>query len=193
MSSKDEIAERYLKRAIAEINELGSDIAQKAGTEAPHVLGSGHPQSDIFMIKYRPQPAELQEGVAFFGRSGQAILKSLQRLRVDPTSIYGTNIIKLTEIETEEARSWIEREIHIVQPKILVIMGEEARQFINKLDFPLAISVEEEKGLVQDWTPATQSLVTPDVDESLDEEDTKREFWEAFRALGPWWTEQPPY
>jgi len=44
----------------------------------------------MMMLKYDPKPAELQEGVAFFGRSGQAILKSLQRLRVDPMAIYGT-------------------------------------------------------------------------------------------------------
>ena len=35
--------------------------------------------------------------------------------------------------------------------------------------------------------------MTPDVDASLDEQKTKRAFWEAFKALGPWWSELPPY
>lgn len=193
MSSADEIAERYLKRAIAEVNELGSEIAQHAGPESPHVLGSGHPQGDIFMLKYLPQPAELQEGVAFFGRSGQAVLKSLQRLRVDPTAIYGTVVAKHGELEVETARGWIEREIHIVEPKLLVVMGDEAREFVNELEFPLASPIDTEIGELHEWTPTTQSLVTPDVDTSLDEQDAKRAFWEAFKALGPWWAEQPPY
>ena len=193
MSSADEIAERYLKRAIAEINDLGSEIAQHAGPETLHVLGSGHPQGDIFMLKYLPQPAELQEGVAFFGRSGQAVLKSLQRLRVDPTSIYGTNVVKLAELPVGDAQSWIEREIHTVQPKILVVMGNEAREFVNELAFPLSSPIPDEMGVLQEWTPTIQSLYTPDVDASLDEQDTKRAFWEAFKALGPWWAEQPPY
>ena len=37
--------------------------------------------------------AEIQEGVAFFGRAGQALVKSLQRL-IDPLAVYGTNCFK---------------------------------------------------------------------------------------------------
>ncbi len=33
----------------------------------------------------------------------------------------------------------------------------------------------------------------PDIDRSLDEEDAKREFWAAFRALGEWYADFPPY
>jgi uracil-DNA glycosylase family 4 len=193
LSSTDDIAERYLKRAISEMNDLGSEIAKKAGPEVAHVLGSGHPLADIFMLKYTPQPAELQEGVAFFGRSGKAILKSLQRLRVDPTAIYGTNVTKLAEAELADAQAWIEREIHIVQPKVIVVMGDEARAFTNELEFPLASPIDADMGVLRQWTPTSQSLVSPDIDESLDEQETKRAFWEAFKALGPWWAEQPPY
>jgi hypothetical protein len=31
------------------------------------------------------------------------------------------------------------------------------------------------------------------IDGALDEEDAKRAFWTAFRALGAWWAEFPPY
>ena len=58
------------------------------------VLGSGHPLADVFLLKYGPQPSEVQEGVAFYGRAGQAMLKSLQRLHVDPMAVYGTNCVK---------------------------------------------------------------------------------------------------
>jgi hypothetical protein len=33
----------------------------------------------------------------------------------------------------------------------------------------------------------------PDIDRALDEESAKREFWRAFRALGEWYADTPPY
>ena len=93
----DEIYEKYLQKAISEINELGDEIARAAGGAAVPVLGSGHPLADVFLLKHRPQASEAQEGVAFYGRAGQAILKSLQRLRVDPMAVYGTNCVKFAE------------------------------------------------------------------------------------------------
>ena len=135
--STDEIYEKYLKKAIAEINELGHEIAAAGKGERVPVLGSGHPRADVFLLKHRPQPAEVQEGVAFFGRSGQALLKSLQRLNIDPLSIYGTNCLKFADEDDEEARPFLIRELHIVQPKLVVVMGEDALGFLNALDFPL--------------------------------------------------------
>ena len=57
----DDISERYLKKAIAEINDLGREIAQAAGPERAPVLGSGHPLADICLLKYGPQDAEQHE------------------------------------------------------------------------------------------------------------------------------------
>jgi len=191
--STDEIYEKYLKKAIAEINELGDEIARAGNGERVPVLGSGHPRADVFLLKYRPQPAEVQEGVAFYGRTGQAILKSLQRLNVDPLSIYGTNCLKFADEDEREARPFLERELHVVQPKLVVVMGEEALAFLNGLEFPLAADVDADLGALQDWTPTVQALFVPDIDASLDEQPAKTRFWNAFKALGPWWAELPPY
>jgi uracil-DNA glycosylase len=190
----DEIYEKYLQRAISEINELGDDLARAGeGTRTP-VLPSGHPLADVFLLKYGPQPPEVQEGVAFYGRTGQAILKSLQRLRVDPTAIYGTNCLKFAVgNDDEEARGWLTRELHVVQPKLLVIMGEDALGFVNGLGFPLAAEVEAREGELQRFTATIEALYAPDIDASLDEQDAKTRFWNAFKAVGPWWAELPPY
>ena len=189
----DEIYERYLKKAISEINELGDEIARAAGASAP-VLGSGHPLGDVFMLKYGPQAPEIQEGVAFFGRTGQAILKSLQRLHVDPMAIYGTNCLKYADAgPDEQAREWLTRELHIVQPKLVVVMGEDALEFLNTIEFPLSAPVEATMGELQRFTPTVDALVCPDIDASLDEQPSKTRFWNAFKPLGSWWAEQPPY
>src|ERR671926_1420332 len=128
----DEIYEKYRDKAIVEINALGEEIARAARGRVP-VLGSGHPLGDVFLLKYRPQPSEVQEGVAFFGRAGQAILKSLQRLHVDPMAVYGTNCLKFAEGDEEESRPFLNRELHIVGPKLLVAMGERAAAFLDAL------------------------------------------------------------
>ena len=189
----DEIFEKYLQKAIAETNELGDEIAHAAGEGQVPVLGSGHPLADVFLLKHEPKQAEVQEGVAFYGRAGQALLKSLQRLRVDPLAVYGTNCLKFAGGDEEASRPWLTRELHIVQPKLVVVMGEPALAFLNAIEFPLADPLEPKLGELQRFTPTIGALCVPDIDESLDEAAAKTRFWNAFKALGPWWAELPPY
>jgi uracil-DNA glycosylase len=189
----DEIYEKYLQKAIREINALGDAVAHAgAGTRVP-VIGSGHPLADVLLLKYRPQPAEVQEGVAFYGRAGQAVLKSLQRLRVDPMAIYGTNCLKFADGDEDESREWLLREVHIVQPKLVVVMGEDALRFVNELEFPLSRRLGAVEGERQRFTPTIEALYAPDIDASLDEQAAKTRFWNAFKPLGQWWAELPPY
>jgi uracil-DNA glycosylase len=80
-----------------------------------------------------------------------------------------------------------------VQPKIVVVMGEEALGVINELGIPLAQELTATPGEVQAFTPAIEALYVPNIDDALDEESAKREFWTAFRVLGQWWADLPPY
>jgi len=194
VSGTDEIQERYLRRAISEINDLGDELLALGDELHVPVLGSGHPLGDVFLLKLRPTQSEIAEGVAFFGRSGQALLKSLQRLSVDPLAVYGTNCLKFGTEDPVDARRWLTRELHIVQPRLLVVMGDETVAFLNGLDFPLAASIDPAlQGELQAFTPTIDTLVTPDIDASLDEQSAKTRFWTAFKALGVWWSELPPY
>ena len=164
----DQIYERYLQKAITEINELGDEIARAGDTVHVPVLGSGHPLADVFLLKHEPKPAEVHEGVAFYGRAGQALLKSLQRLGVDPLAVYGTNCLNF-------------------------VMGPAAVGFVNELGFPLSDKLDPDAEGRQQFTPTIEALVVPDIDASLDEAPAKTAFWNAFKALGPWWAELPPY
>lgn len=190
----DEIQERYLRRAIAEINELGDELLALGDELHVPVLGSGHPLGDIFLLKHRPTQSEIHEGVAFFGRSGQALLKSLQRLGVAPLAVYGTNCLKFGTEATAQARGWLTRELHIVQPRVVVAMGAPTVAFLTELAFPLSEPLDADRpGDIQRFTPTIDGIVTPDIDESLDEQSSKTRFWAAFKTLGTWWAELPPY
>jgi len=188
----DEIYERYLRKAITEINRLSHEIAQ-AADGAPTALPTGHPLANIFLLKYGPQAQELQEGVAFHGRAGSALIKSLQRLHVDALEVYGTNCVKFAGADLGLSRQWLARELRIVQPKLLVAMGEDALEFLNGVAFPLAGAVESKVGELQRFTPTVEALVVPDIDSSLDDQAAKTAFWNAFKTVGPWWAALPPY
>ena len=194
----DQIYEKYQAKAISEIDQLGHEIAESLADRHPGcaaVIGSGHPLADIVLIKYAPQPAEVQEGVAFFGRTGQAVLKSLQRLRVDPLLVYGTGCLKAAIDPDEDdgtlAREWLSRELHITQPRIVVVMGEDAREFLDSIRFPLASRSSGTVGAIERWTPTIELLAVPDIDRSLNDSASKQAFWTAFRVLGEWYENLP--
>jgi uracil-DNA glycosylase family 4 len=199
----DQIREKYLERAIRELNTLTREL--QACPHCPRgnlmpVLGSGHPQADIMLLKHSPLPSEIEEGVAFYGRSGSALMKSLKRLSIDPLAVYGTLCAKCPLSDPSLADfacvARVVEEIAIVQPKIIVVMGPEALSALGEMEIPLARAGgldPERLGQIQQLTPAIDALYVPNIDESLDEQEAKRAFWASFRALGEWYEAQPPY
>jgi uracil-DNA glycosylase len=210
-ATDDEIKEKYLERAIRELNLLTRDVQGcelcPRGNLMP-VLGSGHPQADIVLLKFAPMPAEIEEGVAFYGRAGGALMKSFKRLGIDPLTVYGTVFVKCpvvpsmggpegvtlqSDLSAPECRARVATELAIVQPRMVVVMGEEAREELNGLALPLGAEVRAQPGEVQKLTPSCDAIYTPDIDGSLDDEGAKREFWSAFKTLGEWYEDFPPY
>jgi uracil-DNA glycosylase family 4 len=199
-ATDDEIREKYLERAIRELNaftrELQSCLDCPRGNLMP-VLGSGHPQADVMLLKHAPQPSEIEEGVAFYGRAGGALMKSLKRLQIDPLEVYGTLCVKCPLSDPSLADSAcvarVVQEIAIVRPKIIVVMGRDAFDTFAELDILLAHPLAPRMGEIQQLTPTIAALYVPDIDASLDEQDAKSDFWAAFRVLGDWYASQPPY
>ncbi len=199
-ATDDEIREKYLERAIRELNDFAQRLSEcdscPRGQLMP-VLGSGHPQADIFMVKHSALPSEVEEGVAFYGRGGNALMKSLKRLNIDPLAVYGTLCVKCPVIESDFADpgcvSRLLEELANVQPKLVVVMGEDALAVINDLEIPLSRPLSAMPGELQRLTPSIEALFVPSIDDSLDEESAKRAFWSAFRAVGQWWEDLPPY
>ncbi len=132
-TTEDQIKEKYLERAIRELNQLTHELqdceACPRGNLMP-VLGSGHPQADVMLLKHAPNPAEIEEGVAFYGRAGNAVMKSLKRLAVDPLAVYGTVCVKCPLADPSLAApgcvARVVEEIQIVEPRCIVVMGDAA-------------------------------------------------------------------
>jgi uracil-DNA glycosylase len=199
-ATDDEIREKYLERAIRELNAFAREV--QACRDCPRgqlmpVLGSGHPQAEIFLVKYSARPSEVEEGVAFYGRTGNALMKSLKRLAIDPLAVYGTLCVKCPVADPSVADpacvARLVEELAIISPKLVVVMGEEALGVVNELDVPLRSELRPNYGELQRLTSSIEALYVPNIDDALDEESAKREFWSAFRVLGQWWTDLPPY
>ena len=191
----DEIYERYLRKAIGEINELQAELLALADETHVPVLGSGHPLADIFLLKHAPQPAEITEGVAFFGRAGNALLKSLQRLGVDPLAIYGTNCLKFGTEDDEQATPWLDAGAPhraAEAPRRDGRRTPSGSSTRSRSRSPIR-SPSASRGSCVRFTPTIEAIVTPDIDAALDDQAAKTAFWDAFKALGPWWAQLPPY
>lgn len=195
--TEDEIRDRHLDRSIRDLNGLNREIEEcgrcRRGNAMP-ILASGHPQADIMLVKYAAAQAEREEGVAFYGRSGSAILRCLERLGIDPLAIYGTLCVKCPVPAPD--RPCIEHlldEMAIVGPRLVVVMGERAVRTVNALQVPLGHEIRPALGEIQELAPSIAAIVVPDLDECLTDDRGKRRFWSAFTRVGDWYADVPPF
>ena len=123
--------------------------------------------------------------------------RAIEHGGIDPLVVYGTLCVKCPLSDPALASPvCVERlltEIAIVEPRCIVVMGEPALECLNEIGVPMARSIGARPGEVQPLTPTIDAIFTPDVDQSLDSEGAKRDFWRAFRALGEWYEDLPPY
>ena len=177
-ATDDEIREKYLERAIRELNHFTRDL--QACDRCPRgnlmpVLGSGHPQADVFLLKYAPTPAEIEEGVAFYGRAGTALMKSLKRLDIDPLAVYGTLCVKCPVRRHLARRAGVRRAAgrgdrdRAAEDRRGHGAGG-ARRCSTSSQLPLAREVARPPGEIQPLTPSIDALYTPNIDDALDEE-----------------------
>jgi len=125
------IEDAYLDRAIREMHLLEERMDSCLGCQAAGtfpVKASGSPTADIMLIKWQSSLAERQEGVSFYGRSGEAIRRSVERLQVDPSALYGTLVLKCPHADPSapmgDELEWLAEEIRIVRPRLIVVMGD---------------------------------------------------------------------
>ena len=185
-ATDDEIREKYLERAIRELNHVHPRPAglRPLPARQPDAGARLRPPAGrrASCSSTRPTPAEIEEGVAFYGRAGTALMKSLRRLDIDPLAVYGTLCVKCpvadTSLAAPECLARLVEEIAIVQPKIVVVMGAEALDTLNELALPLAREVEDRPGRDPDAHAVDRGARTCRTSTTaLDEEDAKRAFW----------------
>jgi len=130
------ILARQLATAATTLEELAEAVRSFEGcnlkfTAKSTVFADGNPAADIMFVGEAPGRDEDLEGLPFVGRSGQLLDRMLAAIGLDRTSAYIANVIPWrppgnrapTPLETEICRPFIERQIELAAPKLLVTLG----------------------------------------------------------------------
>ena len=149
----------------------GCDLYRYA-TQA--VLGEGPRSSLIVFIGEQPGDEEDRQGRPFVGPAGRLFDRALEEGGIDRSTVYITNAVKHFKFEergkrrlhnkpngfeVKACRPWLETEIKLIQPPIMVCLGATAAQSI----FGSAYRVTKERGLFVEnsWAPHVTSTVHP--------------------------------
>ncbi len=120
----------------------------KLGTQT--VFGEGSPHARIMMIGEQPGDKEDRRGRPFVGPAGNILDKALAAAGIDRNEVYVTNIVKHFKwqsrgkrrihkkpnaVEIRACRPWLEAEIRVVKPEVIVLLGATAAQGILGHEF----------------------------------------------------------
>ena len=102
------------------------------------VFGDGNTNADIIFIGEGPGKDEDEQGIPFIGRAGQLLNKILEAAQFNRSEVFITNVVKCrppgnrlpNPDEVKECRSYLEAQIRIINPKIVVCLGAMACQTV---------------------------------------------------------------
>ena len=115
-------------------------------TRTQVVFGSGNPSADLMLIGEAPGRDEDLEGYPFVGRAGKLLTDIIVAMKLSREEVYIANVLKSRPPgnrnpepdEMEACRPWLDRQIDLVKPKVIVTLGRFAAQGL--LDRAVAIS-----------------------------------------------------
>lgn len=144
----------------------------KRGTQT--VFGEGPRRAKIMMVGEQPGDAEDLAGRPFVGPAGRLLDRALEDAGIDRDLVYVTNVVKhfkwvprgKRRIHTKPnaseigaCRPWLEAEIALVQPQILVCLGATAAQALLGRSFK--VSRQRGEFVVSSLAPVATATVHP--------------------------------
>ncbi len=125
------------QQKIDELNKIAEEIKAFKGLDIAKnvkhpVPGEGNPDAKILFIGEAPGQVEDGSGRPFVGRSGQMMRTVLtETTGIQPDEVFITNIVKYRppdnrdpfDNEIEACRDWLDRQIAVIRPKIIVTLG----------------------------------------------------------------------
>lgn len=109
------------------------------------VFGSGSPTADLMFIGEGPGAEEDRQGLPFVGRAGELLTRMIQAIEMSRDEVYIANIVKCRPPgnrdpqpdEVAACRGYLERQIALVRPKVIVALGRIAAQTLLGNDTPI--------------------------------------------------------
>jgi DNA polymerase len=163
----------------------------KTGTQT--VFGEGHARSKIMFVGEQPGDREDRMGLPFVGPAGQVLDRGLSEAGIDRTEVYVTNAVKHFKweprgkrrihkkpraSEIEACKPWLEAEIAVVKPQLIVCLGATAAQAL----LGKAFSVTRQRGelLESEFAGRVMATVHPSSLLRLKDENDRRQQTERF-------------
>lgn len=109
------------------------------------VFGAGDPDADLMFIGEGPGAEEDRQGLPFVGRAGELLTKIVEAIGMTRDQVYIANIVKCRPPgnrdpqpdEVAACRSYLERQVALVRPRLLVALGRIAAQTLLGNDLPI--------------------------------------------------------
>src|SRR6476659_7124584 len=133
---------------MTSLSKLKAEAAQcqacdlwKIGTQT--VFGEGKSSSTVMFVGEQPGDKEDLQGRPFVGPAGALLDRALEEAGIDRTKVYVTNVVKHFKweprgkrrihkkpnaVEINACRPWLEAEIALVKPQVIVALGATAAQ-----------------------------------------------------------------
>lgn len=98
------------------------------------VFGVGNERAEVMLIGEGPGEQEDIQGIPFVGPAGRLLDDMLAMIDLDRSKVYIANIVKCRpprnrdpqEVEQRACMGWLERQVRLVDPKIIVCLGRIA-------------------------------------------------------------------
>lgn len=150
------------------------------------VFGKGNPKADLMLIGEAPGAKEDELGEPFVGASGNLLTKILAAIKVDRSQIYIANILKHRPPDNrnptaeERARSlpFLERQIDLIQPKLILCLGLISAQTLLNT----TTALKDMRGTFHPYRGA-ELMVTYHPAALLRNKHLKRDTWEDVQKL----------
>jgi DNA polymerase len=151
------------------------------------IFGEGNPDANIMLIGEAPGRDEDRIGRPFVGKSGQLLDKILAACGFNRSKhVYISNIVKCrppnnrvpTLLEAETCMPYLERQIQLIDPKIIILLGSTALKHIFGAEHKITI----ERGK---WLNFNDRLAMPVYHPAamLRNPELKRPTWEDFKKV----------
>ncbi|HEX3526059.1 MAG TPA: uracil-DNA glycosylase [Thermoanaerobaculia bacterium] len=109
------------------------------------VFGSGNPNAELMLIGEGPGAEEDRQGLPFVGPAGELLTKIIQAIDLQRDDIYIANVVKCRPPgnrdpqpdEVAACRGFLEKQIALVQPRVIVALGKVAAQTLLGNESPI--------------------------------------------------------
>jgi len=164
----------------------------ESGTQT--VFGEGSADADVVFVGEQPGDREDLEGRPFVGPAGQLFDEALEEAGIDRSQVYVTNVVKHFKWkpqgkrrihqkpnwrEIAACRPWLDAEVALLKPRVLVCLGATAAQALLGRDF----RVSWQRGELVDSPLAPNTIATVHPSSILRAEDRDVQFREFVRDL----------